>query len=121
MKTTYLDSKLIAVLATDLGPEDFAFAARQFEQDALASFTQFASAVESGDEILARRTAHRLRGLLLQFGAVPALEGLARFLRASGEARRTIRGELELAVRNAGVEALRVACALGAGGRLSAA
>jgi signal transduction histidine kinase/DNA-binding response OmpR family regulator len=79
-----VDEAALRQLSQDLGPDGMAATLAQFELDARAGLERLraSAAADDGDQV--RKTAHRLKGLFLQFGASAAARHAAELERAPG-------------------------------------
>jgi PAS domain S-box-containing protein len=72
-----VDEPVLRQLSADLGHEPMAAAIAQFESDAQAFLKQLRASAAANDDNSLRRTAHQMKGLFLQFGAVAAAQHAA--------------------------------------------
>lgn len=79
-----VDEAALRQLSDDLGPEAMAAALAQFESDTRAFLEQLRSSAAADDGEQVRKTAHRLKGLFLQFGASAAAMHSAELEQAPG-------------------------------------
>lgn len=79
-----VDEAALRQLSDDLGPEAMAAALAQFEFDARAFLERLRSSADADDGEHVRKTAHRLKGLFLQFGASAAARRSAELEQAPG-------------------------------------
>jgi CheY-like chemotaxis protein/HPt (histidine-containing phosphotransfer) domain-containing protein len=79
-----VDEAALRQLSDDLGPEAMATALAQFEFDARAFLERLRLSAAADDGEQMRKTAHRLKGLFLQFGASAAARHSAELEQAPG-------------------------------------
>jgi CheY-like chemotaxis protein len=105
-----LDASALAELRETVGDKVFRHLLDQFERDATLALGEIAAAHGSGNEPEIRRVAHRLVGLLDQFGATPAARAAARVETGDGAPGEAVAELLRLGrVAVAAVAALRAA------------